>query len=145
MNRAARLEFPEPERYELSEPAPYKFELNRREFVQTLGAGLLISVALPDLFAQRRGRPNEASVQDRLHIGTDGTITVFTKVEVGQGSRTELTMAAAEELSFRSIAFAWSWRIPLLARTTAELPAVEPPLMPCLPSGDAAQRRNECS
>jgi isoquinoline 1-oxidoreductase len=99
MSRAARLEFPEPERYELSEPTPYKFELNRREFVQTLGAGLLISVALPDIFAQRRGRPSDASVQDRLHIGTDGTITVFTsKVEVGQGSRTELTMAAAEEL-----------------------------------------------
>src|SRR4051812_23356928 len=97
---AARVEFPEPERYELSEPPPYLFELSRREFVQTLGAGLLISVALPDIFAQRRGRPSEASVQDRLHIDTDGTITVFTsKVEVGQGSRTELTMAAAEELS----------------------------------------------
>lgn len=99
MSSAVRLEFPELERYELSEPAPYVFELNRREFVQTLGAGLLISIALPEVFAQRRGRPSEASVQDRLHIGADGIITVFTsKVEVGQGSRTELTMAAAEEL-----------------------------------------------
>lgn len=99
-DRSPRLEFPEPERYELSEPPLYTFELNRREFVQTLGAGLLISMVLPDVFAQRRGRTSEASVQDRLHIATDGTITVFTsKVEVGQGSRTELTMAAAEELS----------------------------------------------
>jgi CO/xanthine dehydrogenase Mo-binding subunit len=96
---APRLQFPEPERYELSEPPPYVFQLNRREFVQTLGAGLLISMVLPDVFGQRRGGRAEATVQDRLHIATDGTITVFTsKVEVGQGSRTELAMAAAEEL-----------------------------------------------
>ncbi len=94
-----RVEFPEVERYELSEPLPYRFELNRREFVHVLGAGLLISVVLPDVLAQRRGRVAEASVEDRLHLGADGTITVFTsKVEVGQGARTELTMAAAEEL-----------------------------------------------
>jgi len=94
-----RLQFPELERYELSEPLQYHFELNRREFVQTLGAGLLITMVIPEVFAQRRGRAAEASVQDRLHIGTNGAITVFTsKVEVGQGSRTELTIAAAEEL-----------------------------------------------
>ena len=94
----AALEFPEPERYELSEPPRYRFELNRREFVQTLGAGILLSVALPDLLAQSRGG-REASLQERLHIGEDGNITVFTsKVEVGQGSRTQLTQAAAEEL-----------------------------------------------
>jgi CO/xanthine dehydrogenase Mo-binding subunit len=94
-----RLQFPEPERYELSEPSQYRFELNRREFVQTLGAGVLITMVIPDVFAQRRGRASEASLQDRLHIGTDGRISVFTsKVDVGQGSRTELTMAAAEEL-----------------------------------------------
>jgi isoquinoline 1-oxidoreductase len=97
--RPPRVEFPEPERYELSEPPRYVFEVNRREFIVTVGAGLLISAVLPDVFAQRRGRPGEASVQDRLHIGADGRITVFTsKVDVGQGSRTELTMAAAEEL-----------------------------------------------
>src|SRR5436190_17061437 len=96
---ARRLEFPEVERYELSEPPIYTFQLNRREFVQTLGAGLLISMVLPDVFGQRRGGRSEASVQDRLHIGADGTVTDFTsKDEVGQGSRTELTMAAAEEL-----------------------------------------------
>ena len=35
----------------------------------------------------------------RLHIGKDGNVTLLTgKVECGQGSRTELTEAAAEEL-----------------------------------------------
>lgn len=94
----ARQEFPEPERYELSEPPRYRFELNRREFVQTLGAGLVISAALPSVLAQRR-RGREIAAEDRLHIARDGTVTVFTsKVEVGQGSRTQLTQAAAEEL-----------------------------------------------
>ena len=93
-----RLEFPEPERYELSEPPKYHFELNRREFVQVLGAGILVSVAAPG-WAQRAGGSGEPALQDRLHLGQDGTITLFTsKVECGQGSRTELTQAAAEEL-----------------------------------------------
>lgn len=95
---SARQEFPEPERYELSEAPRYVFELNRREFVQVLGAGLVLSVALPSAFAQRAGG-GDAKPEDRLHIGEDGIITVFTsKVEVGQGSRTQLTQAAAEEL-----------------------------------------------
>jgi len=35
----------------------------------------------------------------RVHVGKDGIITVLTgKVEMGQGARTELTQAAAEEL-----------------------------------------------
>src|SRR5688572_7965846 len=94
----ARLEFPEPERYELSEAPRYQFELNRREFVQILGAGVLVSVVAPG-WAQRAGGSSEPALQDRLHIAEDGTITVFTsKVECGQGSRTELTQAAAEEL-----------------------------------------------
>ncbi|MGZ8900044.1 MAG: molybdopterin cofactor-binding domain-containing protein, partial [Limisphaerales bacterium] len=94
-----RLEFPEPERYELSEPPKYQFELNRREFVQILGAGVLVSVVVPG-FAQRAGGSSEPALQDRLHIAEDGTITVFTsKVECGQGSRTQLTQAAAEELA----------------------------------------------
>jgi nicotinate dehydrogenase subunit B len=98
---SARDEFPEPERYELSEPPRYVFELNRREFVEVLGAGLLISVAIPSVFAQRApggrgggGNNSDASLAERLHIAIDGTITVFTsKVEVGQGSRTQLTQA----------------------------------------------------
>jgi isoquinoline 1-oxidoreductase len=39
------------------------------------------------------------TVAARLHIAEDGTITVMTsKVEFGQGSRTQITQAAAEEL-----------------------------------------------
>src|SRR6185369_3358784 len=92
-------EFPEPERYELREGPFYHFEISRREFVQVLGAVILISVAVPTAFAQRAGRGEPAKLAQRLHLGADGVITVFTsKVEVGQGSRTQLSQAAAEEL-----------------------------------------------
>jgi isoquinoline 1-oxidoreductase len=93
------LEFTEPERYELHEGPYYHFEISRRGFVQVLGAGVLISVAVPGLFAQRSREERPTSLAQRLHIGADGTVTVLTsKVEVGQGSRTQLTQAAAEEL-----------------------------------------------
>lgn len=99
------LEFTEPERYELHEGPFYHFELSRRDFVATVGAGLMISVAVPSVFAQQAGRGGRGggganvNLAQRLHIGADGVVTVFTsKVEVGQGSRTQLTQAAAEEL-----------------------------------------------
>jgi len=93
------LEFTEPERYELHEGAFYHFEISRRGFVRVLGAGLLISVAVPNVFSQRRGGERSMSLAQRLHIGADGIFTVLTsKVEAGQGSRTQLTQAAAEEL-----------------------------------------------
>ena len=92
-------EFTEPERYELHEGPYYHFEINRREFVQVLGAGVLLSVAVPSLFAQRASENRPTNLAQRLHIAADGVITVLTsKVEVGQGSRTQLTQAAAEEL-----------------------------------------------
>src|SRR6185436_1853074 len=98
------LEFTEPERYEQYEGPFYHFEVSRREFVAVLGAGIAISVAVPSAIGQRApggrggGRAN-ASLAQRLHLGADGNITVFTsKVEVGQVSRTQLTQAAAEEL-----------------------------------------------
>jgi isoquinoline 1-oxidoreductase len=77
--------------------------LSRREFVQVLGAGLLLSVTAESASAQRgRGRGGAGGARNvaaRLHIGKDGTITVLTgKVEMGQGARAELTQAAAEEL-----------------------------------------------
>src|SRR6185295_719421 len=58
---------------------------------------------LPALAQQRRGGRGGGgetrNLSARLHIGKDGVITVLTgKVEVGQGSRAELTQAAAEEL-----------------------------------------------
>src|SRR6185503_15524291 len=87
------------ERYELHEGPPYQFELSRRDFVQVVGAGLLISVAVSPVLAQRARDDRPVNLAKRLHIGADGTITVLTsKVEVGQGSRTQLTQAAAEEL-----------------------------------------------
>jgi isoquinoline 1-oxidoreductase len=91
--------------------------MSRRRFVQALGAGLLITVALDSVASaqeapRREGRGGggnrggggfrggpPAKVAARLHIGQDGVITVFTgKVEAGQGARAELTQAAAEEL-----------------------------------------------
>ena len=92
----------EVERYELHEPKPYAFEADRREFVQALGAGLIIVAAADAANAQRRrggraARRNEP-LSERFHLGGDGVVTVLTsKVEVGQGARTQITQAAAEE------------------------------------------------
>jgi isoquinoline 1-oxidoreductase len=92
-------EFTEPERYELHEGPFYHFEISRREFVQVVGAGVVLSFAVPGLLAQRSPQNRSTNLAQRLHIGADGIITVLTsKVEVGQGSRTQLTQAAAEEL-----------------------------------------------
>src|SRR4051812_33517749 len=80
----------------------YDFGLNRRSFVQWLGAGLLIAVSPAPVLAQdnrRREGGRMRPLDARLHIGKDGVITVLTgKVEAGQGARAELTQAAAEEL-----------------------------------------------
>lgn len=97
---------PEVERYELREDSAYRFGANRREFVQVLGAGFVIAVSSNVTRGQRsRGgsrnrdvRPERISA--RFHIGRDGIVTVMTsKVEAGQGSRTQITQAAAEELA----------------------------------------------
>ncbi len=67
---------------------------NRREFLELAGAGLLVVAKAP---AQRGA--DGSTLEARLHIAEDGTFTVLTgKVEEGQGPRTELAMAAAEEL-----------------------------------------------
>ena len=69
--------------------------LDRRTFLQTLGSGLLVTVASPEAWAEGTGMP----VSARLFLNEDGTITAFSgKVEEGQGPRAELTQAAAEEL-----------------------------------------------
>lgn len=87
----------EPERYELAEPPRYVFSLSRRAFVQSVGAGLLVTAFVDTAFAQERDGQRPAA--GRFHIDKDGRITAFTgKVEVGQGARTQLTMCAAEEL-----------------------------------------------
>jgi isoquinoline 1-oxidoreductase len=99
----------EPDRYELNEKPAYRFELNRREWLEALGGGLLVLVLASELEAQEsggggrrgglRGAPLPQDVGAWLHIGQDSAITVFTgKVEVGQNIRTSLAQAVAEEL-----------------------------------------------
>jgi isoquinoline 1-oxidoreductase subunit beta len=98
-NSTHRLEFSEPERYELHEPPARHFAVNRREFFEIAGAGLLIVATAPSSQAQRRGEGGSGVLEARLHIAEDGRITILTgKIEEGQGPQTELTMAAAEEL-----------------------------------------------
>jgi isoquinoline 1-oxidoreductase len=77
-----------------------------------LGAGLLIVVIDGQVYAQPttgrgrggggrggRGGAPAGPVSTRIHISKDGAITLLVgKVEGGQGSRAQLTMAAAEEL-----------------------------------------------
>ncbi|WP_165228771.1 xanthine dehydrogenase family protein molybdopterin-binding subunit [Aquisphaera insulae] len=106
----------EPERYELRETPDWNFTLDRRDFLRTLGGGLLI-VCLgtrgeSEAVAQESGRSGRArggggrggqlprEIDAWLHIGDDGTVTASTgKVEVGQNARTSLTMAVADELA----------------------------------------------
>ncbi len=86
----------EPQRSERAEEPACEVELSRRSFIQLLGAGLLITVTEGVSVGRRR---QSITVAARLHINKDGTITVMTgKVEEGQGARTQLTQAAAEEL-----------------------------------------------
>lgn len=97
----SEVEDSEFERYELRERPAYQFAANRREFAQTLGAGILVAVSASPARAQRGGRGprRDERLTERFHLGVDGTVTVLTsKVEVGQGSRTQITQAAAEEL-----------------------------------------------
>jgi isoquinoline 1-oxidoreductase len=83
----------------------YDFGLKRRSFMQILGAGFLVAASVSPALAQRRGRGGgfggsaTKNIAARVHLGTDGSITVMTgKVEGGQGARAELSQAAAEEL-----------------------------------------------
>ncbi|HEX6823687.1 MAG TPA: molybdopterin cofactor-binding domain-containing protein [Candidatus Sulfotelmatobacter sp.] len=108
MSTKPGVEIPiEPERYELRAAAPYRFDLDRREFFKFLGAGLVVvSVLKTAAVAQesgnnraRRGESLPNDIDAWLHIGENGKITVYTgKVEVGQNIRTSLSQAVSEEL-----------------------------------------------
>src|SRR5712691_7089182 len=88
----------EPERYELLEGPAYRFDLERRGFLQLLGAGLIV-LLVPKGAATQEPRDLPREVGAWLHIAEDGTVSVFTgKVELGQNIRTELTQVVAEEL-----------------------------------------------
>jgi len=97
----------EPDRYELKKAPRYHFALSRRQFLGTVGAGVVVLVVARDglsLDEQEFGeaamlRASADPISAWLHIGEDGAVTVFTgKVEVGQDIRTSLTQAVAEEL-----------------------------------------------
>lgn len=86
---------------EPSDSVDYRFDLSRRSFLRVAsagGAGIVVTAATPTQGSQL-GASDGESLAARLHIAGNGTITVMTsKVEVGQGSRTQITQAAAEEL-----------------------------------------------
>jgi len=95
----------EPERYELSEPRRYTFELERRDFMRLFGGGLVVMVAASDLLAQESGRARPQGRGDTpdlaawLHIDEAGRVQVCTgKVEIGQNIRTSLSQTVADEL-----------------------------------------------
>jgi CO/xanthine dehydrogenase Mo-binding subunit len=142
----------DPQIYEPDEQPASPGAFTRRDFVQVLGAGLLITVTGEVAVAQRRGGRGggrgfggrgPANVAARLHIDADGTITVMTgKVEVGQGSRAEITQAAAEELRLAPA------RVRLIMADTAQVPddgmtagsGSTPRTVPSVRSGAAAAR-----
>ncbi len=93
------------ERYELSRPPAYRFEVERRDFMKifaALGGGLMVA-SVPEAGAQESGRTAQQSVSADLaawiHIGEDGRVTGCTgKTEIGQNIRTSLAQAIADEL-----------------------------------------------
>jgi nicotinate dehydrogenase subunit B len=103
----------EAERYELREQPRYRFEVDRRDFLRTLGGGILVCLVTGTTKAQQQGRraggsggrgggrgrsmPRELGAW--LHLNESGEITACTgKVEIGQNIRTSLTQAVADEL-----------------------------------------------
>lgn len=80
----------EPDRYELREAPAYQFPVTRREFLEVAGVVICLTPHLPAADTPPAGR---------ITIAEDGAVTVFSgKVEFGQGARTEIAMAVAEEL-----------------------------------------------
>jgi isoquinoline 1-oxidoreductase len=100
----------EPERYELRETPPYRFEIERRDFLRVftaMGGGLLVVAALPDAPAAApqetgrggQGRAGAGDLASWIHISETGLVTVFTgKVEIGQNIRTSLGQTVGDEL-----------------------------------------------
>ena len=81
------------------------FSFSRRDFLKTVGGGIIIFFFAGSLPAQERsgsrpaGQALPADFNAFLRIGADGRVTCFTgKIEMGQGARSEITQAAAEEL-----------------------------------------------
>ena len=100
----------------LPDPVEFHFQPSRRDFIQVLGAGILIAATLrgtaqaaaPARGARGGGGGGGGGIAGapttnlfaRFHIAKDGTVTVLCgKVEGGNGARAEVTLAAAEELN----------------------------------------------
>ena len=105
---AGRYDEIEVERYELSEPLPYRFEIERRDFMRifgVMGAGLLVIAHAPALGQESgrgQGREVPRDLSAWLHIDEKGHVTAYTgKVEIGQNIRTSLAQTVADELRFR--------------------------------------------
>ena len=81
-----------------------KFELDRRQFLEAVGGGLLVCLWSPVAAAQESGRARfghelPKGLDAWIHVARDGRVTAMTgKVEVGQNARTSLTQQIAEEL-----------------------------------------------
>jgi CO/xanthine dehydrogenase Mo-binding subunit len=97
----------EVERYELDAPAPYRFDIERRDFMRIFalaGSGLLVVSSVARVEAQESGRGAQTGTVPRdiaawLHIDENGRITGYTgKTEIGQNIRTSLAQAIADEL-----------------------------------------------
>ncbi|MCW3114370.1 MAG: isoquinoline 1-oxidoreductase [Segetibacter sp.] len=96
----------EPMNDELTGEPATKTGLDRRKFFKLFGGGLAVAFVLQDMFsfAGEAAAPGTALVPTSqvgawIHIGEDGTVSVFTgKVEVGQNIRTSLSQIVAEEL-----------------------------------------------
>ena len=100
----------EPERYELFEGQRFRFAVDRRGFLKSLGGGILVLHLLNHASTEAQqprgrrggrggGQPAPRDIAAWLHIGEDGKVSVYTgKAEVGQNIRTSLTQVVAEEL-----------------------------------------------
>lgn len=104
----------EAERYELQTEPVYRFDLSRRDFCRALGGGLLVLMVLsgpagaqPPRQSGRAGRRSRtggfpSDLAAWIRITPEGKVEASTgKVEVGQGIRTSLAQAVADELRLR--------------------------------------------
>jgi isoquinoline 1-oxidoreductase len=84
------------------EPKDPDIRFNRRDFLQTTGAGIFVLFTVGDLKAalQRRGgRDYPTDFNAYLRIKEDGRVSCFTgKIEMGQGIITSFAQMIAEEL-----------------------------------------------
>ncbi|MHC4602236.1 MAG: xanthine dehydrogenase family protein molybdopterin-binding subunit [Planctomycetota bacterium] len=78
------------------------YPLSRREFLQSIGGGIIILFTVgdaPTAEASRRSGKERPDFNAYLRIGEDGKVACFTgKVELGQGVMTSLAQTLADEL-----------------------------------------------